>query len=278
MGEPVYRLKVRRAEKHLQEVHTALSGYQGQHPCVAIRDLDGHPDALAYRAKISQLPDPYLPLVIGDCVHNLRVALDYGVIALAAGVYARDRFFPMYVEDIWALDPNTGKEVKGTANLRKRFRAAIDGLHPEAATFIEGMQPYKRGADAQLWPLAFIAGVDNADKHQELTAVAFGIEDAVMTIRIGGSVLAGTTPKGTVEDGGGVARFTRAMFEARFGDSVLFDQILTGQTKADVEIQGTPKVAVERTQVVGRLVLPQTLDDLVRLVGDILDTFEQWFP
>jgi len=102
--------------------------------------------------------DPRIPLLIGDCVHNIRQALDHLAYRLAVVVRGSDP------------PPNADKTAFPICSSRKFFDGGLpDRIGPRKAmpgglyATLEGLQPY-HGGDRQL--LGVLHHLDNTDKHR----------------------------------------------------------------------------------------------------------------
>jgi hypothetical protein len=73
----IVRYKVVRAYEHLKELEAEIGRYYDTNPAKMVRQPEGSPDQ--YIGKIvTDAPIPArIPLMIGDCVQNLRSSLDY---------------------------------------------------------------------------------------------------------------------------------------------------------------------------------------------------------
>ena len=92
--------------------------------------------------------------VIGDCLHNMRSALDHLVYALAGSAARNARTeFPIFVD-------------------RDQFRSKqgrlLRGVADDAVTVIKWVQPYRWGARASIHPLWILHELNNIDKHRLL--------------------------------------------------------------------------------------------------------------
>jgi hypothetical protein len=148
----------------------------GQGPGTAPEGVEfGRGIVTALASASEQPPRDPISVLVGDALHNLRSALDTLAYALA-----RAYTEPLTQEIIEASEfPIFGDESrKGTtgmgANLfRDNGRPKIQGWHPDAQTAVEGLQPYKRGADFRQDPLWALYELDRVSKHRLLhTAVA----------------------------------------------------------------------------------------------------------
>lgn len=119
------------------------------------------------RALIVKQPPVDLSLLIGDCVHNMRAALDHIAYQLAINCMetlseseAKSIEFPIISNpDDFDRMTKKGKPAYGTG------LAKIQYADPAVRPLIEAMQPYN-GGDWEL--LALLHDLDRIDKHREL--------------------------------------------------------------------------------------------------------------
>ena len=142
--------RIDRAREHLTNLKRAIKRY-----------LDAHPDAFVVRVEGKRVEPITLPadppprrfgLHIGECVQNLRTALDYLVYALAwfdSGPDAQRRT-QFLIEDT-------------PEGFRGRKPRSLEGVSERHVAAIEGLQPY----NGQRW-LALVRDVSNLDKHNVL--------------------------------------------------------------------------------------------------------------
>jgi hypothetical protein len=149
------RLKLVRAEQHLDAIAKAFKPYRyGTFQVRAKNDPQ-----FGGRVFTIHLPHPGLTTspVIGDCVHNIRSALDYIVsqFVLAAGGTPTHQGFPIC---------DTLKSFKEHVRTKR-----LDGVPDKARAIIEGLQPYNGQRDCHLHPLWILSELANVDKHRFLT-------------------------------------------------------------------------------------------------------------
>lgn len=159
------------ARKHLDAAYTSFVEFGKTNPYRTTTDCDEETfvgsekhGAFSVRAFLDRpLPDA-IALHVGDCVHNMRSALDHLVFSVS-GSPASDRYiqFPIY---LMAEDYRSG--------LWK-----LKNVPPLALTSIERLQPYHRGNEADSHPLAMLATLDNIDKHRRLVLSA-----SIATIKV----------------------------------------------------------------------------------------------
>ena len=163
-------LKMRRAEKHFQELQDAVKAFVGSDPYAVVNEPDAKPNHHVARLKIERQPPPELSPIIGDIIHNARSALDHLVWLLVkkAGNNPTDRKasgrpqFPIFTKN--PFDPATEqwKNAKGT------WDSYTKGLDRVDVGIIKRMQPYSSPFGPDLHPLARLNELSNWDKHREL--------------------------------------------------------------------------------------------------------------
>jgi hypothetical protein len=70
------KLKVRRAEYHISDLHTRIDTFLARDPYRIVLEDDPETGKPAWFVRITEDLSDDIPLVIGDAVHNLRSALD----------------------------------------------------------------------------------------------------------------------------------------------------------------------------------------------------------
>lgn len=173
------RLKVFRARTHLAEVSGAWEYSVNVHRELAMGRLGGPASVPGWSLFNIQL-NAGVPLAIGDCIRNLRSAMDYLTSALARNVILSDGD---NMSDENMTFPFAKKRASIKANFdppppgkEKGFRVkAIYNLslhYPDLAeTILEKVQPYSKEDGARdtgdlLWR---VITSDNVDKHRLIT-------------------------------------------------------------------------------------------------------------
>jgi hypothetical protein len=76
------RVKIDRAKKHLSELDRSIRAFEALHPYSVMPDKKSEPSYVIDRFWLNvDIPDEWAA-VLGDCVHNLRSALDLLAVAL----------------------------------------------------------------------------------------------------------------------------------------------------------------------------------------------------
>jgi hypothetical protein len=146
-----------RADEHLETVRVSVKRVtdSGSDSIPGQFDHDrGHHVFDVPRARF----DEQFPLIVGDCIHNLRATLDYLACALVRTVTKQetDRTeFPIFVER--AMTP---------AERQSRIGDVPQG----AQALIEQLQPFNGGPARDPWqnPLALLYILSNRDKHRRI--------------------------------------------------------------------------------------------------------------
>lgn len=155
------RFKIVRAQEHVNALKAEITMYLDQRPYEIPREKTG--DAPFWGPTITILPPLRLSAIIGDCVTNVRAALDYIIWELAARYFCppfdetdfHDRRITSFPISKGAADRGYVDRLNRLAN-RKLPAAAIDE--------IKAVQPYNRGYE----PLWWLHTLVNTDKHRML--------------------------------------------------------------------------------------------------------------
>jgi len=156
--------KIGRAREHLAAVGELLQSYDGGSEIAAEVDANG---MLWLTAKLAPVPDS-LPILIGDCVHNLRAALDHLVWQLAIANNKTPNASNMF--------PICNTPQGFQAQLAKD---RLQGVYPNARSAIEALQPYSTGSET----LQVISFLDNVDKHRTLVVARCLITQQQFTLK-----------------------------------------------------------------------------------------------
>jgi|GEM_PF-1937862 len=136
--------KLRRAKEHLGVLDKQITHFQGLHKHTIFVEDDPRTSEYVFKVRGLQPSDPDWTYIAGDCIHNLRSALDHLVYQLAIVNLGRDLtnedarscMFPIY------SDPNTFL----TSGYRR-----IKLLRPSEQARITQLQPFN-ASDPSIWP------------------------------------------------------------------------------------------------------------------------------
>lgn len=170
------RAKIDRSQHHFVDLHERIR--------LALDVSDRNNTPPAYKAEVEgqfviikrdkgEPLDPTLPLIAGDCIHNLRSALDHLVYQLAilngCGTKgARNTLFPICISPV------------DFADIAKRKVAPF--VSSTALAEIEDVQPYRTTNMPDTAPLWHLAQIDNADKHRVLIVLGHKCKPVAFTV------------------------------------------------------------------------------------------------
>lgn len=150
------RLKFSRACGHLDALNQAVQGFNSTDTCALVPELNEQTGEVVVRVKILKSPPIEWAIIIGEIAHNLRSCLDLMAwqLALSQVSIPYDKTeFPIFTDS--------------TLYKRNGLRSIRD-LSTRQKAFIEGLQPYHAGEDAQTHPLWLLHELNNTDKHRLL--------------------------------------------------------------------------------------------------------------
>jgi hypothetical protein len=170
------RLKLLRSRAHFArlevELPSVVGGYRVSHYTDAKPHADGHGYGFFF-PKIEPLDSDRLALILGDCLYNLRCALDQLVYQLHVLRY--NGTVPADVEGRSAFPIREKRPVnRGNCVLTSKWDA-IKELPPHQRALIEHLQPYNSGnqphLDRRRASLLELNTLNNIDKHRRLHVV-----------------------------------------------------------------------------------------------------------
>src|SRR5438034_3145826 len=129
------RAKLRRAEHHLEALTAEITAFEQNHAARVTVKRDAQQQAYLFHAWDVAEPDPEWGLLIGDCAHNARSALDHLAYQLAILHLGRD------------LDEGEARRihfplVRDASSFRDSRRKLRGLLRPSDLERIEQLQPY----------------------------------------------------------------------------------------------------------------------------------------
>jgi hypothetical protein len=254
--------KLARADVHLEAVKSALKDVTHSAPDLVHGELDRRAHVYLFRAQRDSLSPTAVSSVIGDCVHNLRTALDYLVwelVAIAGHAGSAATEFPIFT------DPT-------------RYRAGaprkIKGVPPGVEAIFEKLQPfYGPNSDPfhPDWrepteePLAMLYELDRWDKHRSLNLT----EDNISATLVGFEQLGMIVPP------------TPAKLPGRFqrGGILAAAEVSVDHPDVDVYLRAAYDIAFDRGGPAAGEPVIQTLTRIRQEVRErIIPAFHQFLP
>lgn len=194
------RAKLIRAQDHLEALRLMLRKFESTRCHVRFED---EPDGEnCWLVLDLPKPAPELSAVIGDCLFNLRSALDHLlwqlVLVNPPNVPSSKNMFPICsTPEAFTIETRKGR---------------LAGLSIEALAAIESLQPYHGGEN----PLTLLNYLHNVDKHRALNTVVSIAEDLDLMWTRNGVLFTETKIfNDEVEDGATLIGIPKAMFPNR---------------------------------------------------------------
>jgi hypothetical protein len=168
------RAKLRRANEHLEALNQQAGQWLDSKPYTFEKlvllpsQANGEPIYFEFKLASVEREPPNLGLLLGDCISNLRAALDH--IAWQFVLKSCGGIRPSKKEARWIYFPSS------TTYKNFRGRALFKYLSYRERLAIQRHQPYKRRRTPLLHPIAELIELSNADKHEAVHATLISIE------------------------------------------------------------------------------------------------------
>ena len=164
-GQYNHELKLDRAREHLSSLDDEWRRWREGEPYRFVHEPHGDVSEYVIRAKIFEQPPARFAIMLGDCVYNLRSALDNLAYELAVAAHRRRGMaLPDEVADASAFPICIRREA--FRSQRKGRKGKIGGMVPRAQATIQTLQPYRRWNKGASDPLWLIDRLSNVDKHR----------------------------------------------------------------------------------------------------------------
>lgn len=177
--EPSYFAKLRRAERHLEELTKAVAEYAETHPYTfdPLGDLTGRLTFTAYPENTE------IPIIAADAIYNMRSALDHLIAKLVPASRERSVYFPILFDGVWN-EPIDGED-KRTTKDRARWATYVKGAHPQAVEILKGMQPSpdQSASDPTVNFLVALNRMAVRDRHTRLPLTAPTLAEYTVTVK-----------------------------------------------------------------------------------------------
>ena len=240
--------------------------------------LEQHPDLRGMlRVNHVHRPPPEWGILIGDCVHHYRTALDHLLFQLVvantkgripAKVMRRSEF-PIF---------NSGPRFRGKLNrkgepLAGSGRAKIQHVSPEARAIIERLQPYHRRKNPGSRALWQLQELSNIDKHRLLHVTHTAIRGT--TFRVTKAVNIAEIRDfdfrpGPLKRNAVLAEWQAVRFDPRYGSKMNMDvdlstEVAFGKASPARSVRG---LSVQKTLFdIGAFIASYVLPPLTELLG-----------
>jgi hypothetical protein len=161
------RLKIVRAEEHLTVLDDEIARYLSTNPYEFVAKVDN--EICVPFVRLTREPPGRVSAIIGDCLYNLRAALDYLIWQLALLTGPKDDrvriYFPIFSE------PDKFK--------RHWDQALSQHLPRDTFAALDRVQPYRAGYER----LAEFRCLSNEDKHRVPVLAINTVVSAIIDVR-----------------------------------------------------------------------------------------------
>lgn len=162
------RAKVLRAQRHLDELKSAVRAYLQAAPFFIEKKQDSVAGDVFYSVRVKQPIPPDWPLIAGDIIHNARSALDLlaaQLVEVAGGQPSEATAFPF---------------ARSQATLQQTCATRLSGASASAKRFAERLRPFP-GGNRLLYLLHVL---DIVDKHRLLLVVGAAYRHFELNVRL----------------------------------------------------------------------------------------------
>jgi hypothetical protein len=175
-AEPLAPLlaKLKRANERLNALNRQLARFADSHPAIVATKLDFQTGwHTSYIRKI-ELPPARFALPVGESLYHGRSVLDHLIWALVKAngqTPGRHNEFPIRDKPLGARRGEGSRDafLRVMLNEDPKRLGKLVGVNGDAATLIEGLQPYNRG-DKATYYLAVLNKMAQEDRHHALHA------------------------------------------------------------------------------------------------------------
>jgi len=265
--------KYERAKEHFEAMRSEVVAFlKPSRPCDLVVQFDGESHEYVVRAQVLRQPPIRLSLIVGDCLHNARSALDHLVWQLIfkhSGKDATRCEFPIFCDrDDYLLGPLQPAQGKAASHRRNPGGRKITGVDPRVKAIIERLQPYNRtDGPADLHPLYLLHNLDNRDKHRVLNLAITTVRPQGLNlsnlVNVRHRVLSQAT--GALEDGTEFARFKLERADDAIPGKVYLNTNLESEITFDKEGPGRG------------LPVADVLDGIMQSVSDVFVALEPFW-
>jgi hypothetical protein len=165
--------KLKRAELHFKSLHTEIGAFLKREPKPYrfVPEIDMEASQALWRLNVVEEPPLEWSTIAGDCMQNLRAALDHliWVLVKANGFEpTNSNAFPIF--DVKPPDKSSNGE-------RMRWNRQVYGLHPSVLRFLDLCQPYQGPDRPSTHALAGLRALSNEDKHRTLLPAFVAVDE-----------------------------------------------------------------------------------------------------
>lgn len=221
-------LRYKWASRHLHQLHLDCVVFLRGVPYEIRREqyTEGDEEVVELRLHMGKQLPPFLPLMVGDCIHNLRSMLDHMTWELAQRngkpQQPRNIAFPIFLR-------RDGGEPCFDINGKRM----ICELPADTWPIFDRLQPYNRRNDPTKHPLWILNELWNIDKHRSPHLIGYSMpRNHFLGIKPNGILLHADVPAGAFDENPILARFhlrrlppgTEVEIEGKFEVEIVFNE------------------------------------------------------
>jgi hypothetical protein len=254
--------KLARADEHLKLIKDDVEHVVRAYVQLIPNEFDAQTGQHVFRAQRDSVRPDWLSPVIGDCVHNMRAALDYlawELVGITGNKGTTSNEFPIFT------DPRL---------YRRHAPIKVLGVPDKAITVFEQLQPfYGPNSDPfhPDWreptrePLALLYALDIADKHRSLN-----LTEDVISLRFVG-----------LEGYNILAPPVYLMLMGNFKSGAVLARMDLRELRPEMQVylRATTDIAFDREGPAGGENVVQVLEDIRHTIrGRVIPAFRRFFP
>lgn len=265
------RLKIVRAQEHLDCLQAEVGMYLQQHPYVVVVDKQTNLTTI----DVSTEPPVRLSTLVGDCVTNARAALDYVIWELA-----QKYFDPPYVQADFndrrmvSFPIHVSGETKGYIDRVNRLEKRLAGSRHSLTAADIRQQIETAQTHGGFDTLGFLHTLVNADKHRMPLLVLTAIDNVRAALMPGPYQPIHITGHGTEQGAKTLSNFGGRAYSVSFGhDHTKAVTVDTG--KVQVNVQVSVRVALKDSTMPHDTV-DRTLAQIIKTVANVIPRFDKF--
>jgi hypothetical protein len=243
--------KVGRAHEHLDTLKSELSAWHSNDPYIVSSNNDADGSRYGFLVEIKTQPQlERWSLIAGDCIHNLRSALDTALYAVA-------------VRENHGFDPPPNASTLQfpicdvpEALAEQMSRRKLVDLSTKAQVWIERAQPYNRSHRSKPPLLRLLREFDNLDKHRLLNVVLQHLSGGTIECK-----------KGSLDGHSFTPHFLRTPI--RSGVEVLFVTVVPPKANLEFKFSGAITVTVSHSPGPSGEMISSLHDTLAALITEV---------
>ena len=247
---PSYLLKIERAVEHLDEFKRLFADYANSHPYTVASSREDKKQI--HRLHFTRQIDLRAEMIAADFIYNIRSGLDHLAAALNPPSMRSHVAFPIHWQGVW--EPDVLGENSERRKARERWSTSTRDMKSGAVAVLKKLQPPENGrnADGDIHFLKALNGLSNRDRHSQLPLMSVGLASSTARWKL---------PDGSIRSGADQRHWGMVRDDAELD---LPDGAM------DVEISGTPKIAIRAFGAEGDVEVPQYFERLVSNVRELV--------